>query len=81
MTICNTTHSVKRSIPQALRCLEGTTMSNRGHRPRIYDTPLYLCLEGSTPQDGFFLFYHGLDGLNGFEPIEPLELLEPLSVP
>ena len=35
MTICNTTHSVKRSIPQALRCLEGTTLSNRGHRPRI----------------------------------------------
>ena len=35
MTICNTTHSVKRSIPQALRCLEGTTMSNRGQRPRI----------------------------------------------
>ena len=35
MTICNTTHSVKRSIPQALWCLEGTTLSNRGQRPRI----------------------------------------------
>ena len=32
-------------------------MSNRGQRPRIYDTPPYLCLEGSTPQDGcLFLF-------------------------
>ena len=27
-------------------------MSNRGQRPRIYDTPLNLCLEGSTPDDG-----------------------------
>ena len=27
-------------------------MSNRGQRPRIYDTPLNLCLEGSTPEDG-----------------------------
>ena len=39
------------SIPHALRCLEGTTMSNRGQRPRIYDTPPNLCLEGSTPED------------------------------
>ena len=28
-------------------------MSNRGQRPRIYDTPLNLCLEGSTPQDRY----------------------------
>ena len=27
--------SVVEKEPQALRCLEGTTMSNRGHRPRI----------------------------------------------
>ena len=27
-------------------------MSNRGQRPRIYDTPPSICLEGSTPQDG-----------------------------
>ena len=38
-------------IPQALWCLEGTTMSNRGQRPRIHDTPPNICLEGSTPQD------------------------------
>ena len=38
--------------PHALRCLEGTTMSNRGHRPRIHDTPPSICLEGSTPEDG-----------------------------
>ena len=43
--------SVVKKEPQALRCLEGTTLSNRGQRPRIYDTPPYLCLEGSTPQD------------------------------
>ena len=29
-------------------------MSNRGQRPRIYDTPLYLCLEGSTPEDRLY---------------------------
>ena len=31
-------------------------MSNRGQRPRIYDTPPNLCLEGSTPEDGNGLF-------------------------
>ena len=30
-------------------------MSNRGQRPRIYDSE-NLCLEGSTPQDGKVLF-------------------------
>ena len=30
-----------------------------GNALGIYDTPLYLCLDGSTPQDGFFFFYHG----------------------
>ena len=40
----------------ALWCLEGTTLSNRGQRPRIRCTPPYLCLEGSTPEDGFTFF-------------------------
>ena len=33
-------------------------MSNRGQRPRIYETPPNLCLEGSTPEvgNGLFLF-------------------------
>ena len=30
-------------------------MSNRGQRPRIYDTPPNLCLEGSTPQDRLYM--------------------------
>ena len=42
--------SVVEKEPHALRCLEGTTMSNRGQRPRIYDSE-NLCLEGSTPED------------------------------
>ena len=40
------------SIPHALWCLEGTTLSNRGQRPRLYGPPPSLCLEGSTPEDG-----------------------------
>ena len=36
---------------QVLRYLEGTTMSNRGHRPRIRALSPSLCLEGSTPED------------------------------
>ena len=46
--------------PHALRCLEGTTLSNRGQRPRIHDTPPSICLEGSTPQDRF-TFYSTTD--------------------
>ena len=59
---------IHHQYPQALRCLEGTTLSNRGKRPRLCGPPTILCLEGSTPQDGsFFLsFYHGLDGFSGF---------------
>ena len=60
MTICNTTHSVKRSIPQALRCLEGTTLSNRGHRPRIKTNE--KTLPGGQYAAGREGFYHGLDG-------------------
>ena len=45
----------------ALRCLEGSTMSNLVHRQiRCARIVLYtiLCLEGSTPEDreGLFLF-------------------------
>ena len=40
-------------------------MSNRGQRPRIHDIPPSICLDGSTPQDGFYIFYHGLNGLDG----------------
>ena len=39
----------------ALRCLEGSTMSNLVHRRRRcarIDLHPILCLEGSTPQDG-----------------------------
>ena len=31
----------KKNNPQSLWCLEGTTMSNRGQRPRIHDTSPY----------------------------------------
>ena len=47
----------------ALRCLEGSTMSNLVHRRRRcarIDLHSTLCLEGSTPEDGFF-FYHGFE--------------------
>ena len=44
----------------ALWCLEGTTLSNRGQRPRIYDTPLNLCLDGSTPEDERFIYVYRL---------------------
>ena len=42
---------IHHQYPQALRCLEGTTLSNRWQRPRIRTLPLNLCLEGSTPED------------------------------
>ena len=48
----------------ALRCLEGSTMSNLVHRRRRcarIGLHSILCLEGSTPEDRFF-YYHGLNG-------------------
>ena len=68
----------------SLCCLEGSTMSNLVHRRRrcARMVPIwYSCLEGSTPQDGFF-FYHGLnglDGLNGFTLRGDCALMRPIG--
>ena len=57
----------------ALRCLEGSTMSNLVHRRRrCARIVLYtiLCLEGSTPEDVCISHFHRFYGLDGSCPVE-----------
>ena len=69
----------------ALRWLEGSTMSNLVHRRRRcarIDLHSTLCLEGSTPEDGFFFTtdLNGFNGLDGFTVRGECALMRPTGL-
>ena len=63
--------------PHALRCLEGTTLSNRGQRPRIQIAHQASAWRAVRQRIGLF-FYHGLNGLDGWD-LFPFPRLTPMQ--